>query len=42
MKRAFVLAAGLVTAAALNGTADAASWNGVIVGKDAKRKLSSR
>jgi hypothetical protein len=38
MKRAFVLAAALVTAAALNGTADAARWNGVIVAKDAKRK----
>ena len=38
MKRAFVLAAVLVTAAALNGTADAARWNGVIVAKDAKRK----
>ena len=38
MKRAFVLAAALVTAAALSGTADAARWNGVIVAKDAKRK----
>ena len=38
MKRAFVLAAVLVTAAALSGTADAARWNGVIVAKDAKRK----
>jgi hypothetical protein len=38
MKRAFVLAAPLVTTAALNGTADAASWNGVAVAKDAKRK----
>ena len=38
MKRAFVLAAVLGTAAALNGAADAARWNGVIVAKDAKRK----
>jgi hypothetical protein len=38
MKRAIVLAAALVTSAALTGTADAARFSGVVVAKDAKRK----
>ena len=38
MKRAVVFAAGLVLAAALSGTAEAARWSGVVVAKDAKRK----
>lgn len=33
-----MLAAGVIVAAAFNGTADAARWNGVVVAKDAKRK----
>jgi hypothetical protein len=38
LKRATVLAAALITAAALTGTADGARWSGVVVAKDAKRK----
>src|SRR5215218_9827838 len=38
MKKLLVLAAGVILAAALSGTADAARWSGVIVAKDAKRK----
>lgn len=38
MKKVLVLAAGVVLAAAFNGTADAARWSGVVVAKDAKRK----
>lgn len=33
-----MLAAGVIVAAAFNGTADAARWHGVVVAKDAKRK----
>jgi hypothetical protein len=38
LKKVLVLAAGVIVAAAFNGTADAARWNGVVVAKDAKRK----
>jgi hypothetical protein len=38
LKKVLVLAAGVIVAAAFNGTADATRWNGVVVAKDAKRK----
>ena len=38
MKKVLVLAAGVVLAAAFSGTAGAATWTGVVLAKDAKRK----